>query len=177
MRILRILVIIAAILIVLGLIFLPSQWDVDVSVKINASSETVFPYINNLKKFGKWAPWQGIDSTMTLSYNNTSKGVGAESEWKSETQGNGRMRIIESIEFSKIKTALWLDGDYDGEPSLHAIFSLSQKEGVSEVHWIINEPVPYWNIFARLMLSVLNPMIEEAYQDGLNDLKALVEKL
>jgi effector-binding domain-containing protein len=177
MRFLRILVIIIAVLIVLGLIFLPSAWDIDKSTKINASAEIIFPHVNNLKKFNEWSPWNKLDTAIITTFSGAEEGVGAESEWKSETQGNGRMRIVESTNPTGISTALWFESEFEDEPSLHASFTLNEEEGVTDVHWIIKHDIPAWNIFARMMVFMATPMISETYADGLENLKVLTEKI
>ena len=176
MRFLRILAIIIAVLIILGLIFLPSAWDIDRSTKINASAEVVFPYVNNLKKFNEWSPWNELDTAIVTTFSGAEEGVGAESEWKSETQGNGKMKIIESTNPTGITTGLWFESEYEEEATLFASFTLDEEEGVTEVHWIIKQDIPVWNIFARMMVFIATPMISETYSDGLENLKVLSEK-
>ena len=53
----KILVGLAVLVLVIVSLFLPSNVSVARSTSIAAPPDTVFPYVNSLKKFNEWSPW------------------------------------------------------------------------------------------------------------------------
>ncbi len=44
-------------LLLLGSLLLPSQWQVERSLRVKAAPAEVFPYVNNLSKWPEWTAW------------------------------------------------------------------------------------------------------------------------
>ena len=111
--------------ILLGVAFaLPGQVTIARSVVINAPESVVFPYLNNVHRFGDWSPWASRDPQLTVSYSGPDQGKGAKVEWTSSkaSVGAGRMEITESNPNRHIDLAVdfnGLDGTsfYDVVPS------------------------------------------------------------
>ncbi len=106
----RILITVVVLLIVLAGIgmLLPRNVEVARSIEINATADKIFPLVNNPKNTELWSPWLSIDPNVKISYGDVVEGKGATMEWQSEhpNVGNGNVEIIESIENSKVVTAL-----------------------------------------------------------------------
>jgi hypothetical protein len=84
-------------LVLLGIgLFLPGRYRVERSVEIAASRESVFGKVADLRAWRQWGIWYERDPGMTVSYSPATTEVGAWSEWKSRTQGDGRMTITKS---------------------------------------------------------------------------------
>jgi hypothetical protein len=81
-----------ALLAVIGLL-LPGHYHVRRSTFISAPPAAIFPNIRDLKAWPKWGVWFERDPAMTIAYSPATAGVGAWSEWKSKSQGNGRMTV------------------------------------------------------------------------------------
>src|SRR5690242_14766011 len=58
-----------------------STFHIERTVTIKASPEKVFPLINDLHNWPRWAPQDREDSTMKRTFSDTTSGVGATSKW------------------------------------------------------------------------------------------------
>lgn len=53
-----VLIILVLVLVLIGIGYLlPDEAHVERDVRIDATPETVFPYVNNLRRFKEWSPW------------------------------------------------------------------------------------------------------------------------
>ena len=53
----------------------------------------IFPLVGDLKAWSQWGVWFKRDPAMQVAYSPATTGVGAWSEWKSKSQGDGKMTI------------------------------------------------------------------------------------
>ena len=91
-RFLGALVVLVVALAIVGL-FLPRHYAVSRSIVIAAPASAIYPNIGDLKGWSKWGVWFARDPAMEISYSPSTSGVGAWSDWKSKSQGNGRMTV------------------------------------------------------------------------------------
>ena len=85
-RVVLILLLFSAILIVISM-FLPSSFQMQRSIVIDADKELIFKQVNDLKNWKNWSPWGLKDETIYKveeAYSNPSNGVGASFEWDSD---------------------------------------------------------------------------------------------
>jgi hypothetical protein len=75
----------------------PSEFRVTRSARIGAPPETVFPHVNDLRKWEPWSPWAKLDPNGKTTFEGPGAGTGAVMSWVGNDQlGEGRMTIIES---------------------------------------------------------------------------------
>jgi hypothetical protein len=72
---------------------LPGHYRVERSTVIAARPAAVFPLVGDLKSWRQWGVWFGRDPAMQVGYSPATTEVGAWSQWKSKTQGDGKMTI------------------------------------------------------------------------------------
>jgi effector-binding domain-containing protein/ribosome-associated toxin RatA of RatAB toxin-antitoxin module len=87
MKILKYVLLLLLVLIVAGAIFVatrPNDYDVVRSKIIKAPINTVFNNINDYKNWEAWGPWMEDDSTIVVTYNEQTSGVGANYSWTSD---------------------------------------------------------------------------------------------
>ena len=143
------------------------------TILINASSQEIFPYLNNLKSFvDNWSPWTEKDPDATHEYNDIAEGEGAFYSWKGAPKkvGEGSMKIVESEKDKRVKVYL----QFKGRGDAHASWILDPQEGNTKVTWDFegdNGMNPISRIFGRFMDKFLGP----DYEKGLNKLKDVVE--
>jgi hypothetical protein len=82
----------AAVLVLAGFI-LPGHYRVERTAAIAAGPDAIFPLIGDLRAWPRWGVWFRRDPAMRIAYSPSTTGVGAWSEWKSESQGDGRMTV------------------------------------------------------------------------------------
>jgi hypothetical protein len=82
----------AAVLVLAGFI-LPGHYSVERTAVIAAKPAAIFPLIGDLRAWSRWGVWFRRDPAMRIAYSPSTTGVGAWSEWKSKSQGDGRMTV------------------------------------------------------------------------------------
>lgn len=171
-KVLLVLVILIALVAVIGFL-LPSDISVERSTTINASPASVYEEIANLRKTGKWSPWDLKDPNITYVFSGPDSGVGSKKEWSSEHDevGNGSQEVIEAIPNQKIRTELYFGG-FD-EPS-YANFILVENGDATDVTWTLEGDMGSNPIF-KIMGLFMDSMVGPEYEEGLANLKSRVE--
>jgi hypothetical protein len=175
------LVVIVGVIVVVGvaglLIYaatLPDNFRVSRSIKIKASPEKVFPYINNLKSFNEWNPFAKQDPGMVMTYFGPESGKGAGYSWNSNGRGGkGSSMITDSMYPLTVDMRLDMEKPMEGHPNI--VFALQPKGDATEVSWTMAGPYPY---FHRVMGTIFNTdkMIGGTFESGLSTLKAFAEQ-
>lgn len=162
----------ALVLILAGVaLALPGHVVVARSVVIGAPEYIVFPYLNDLRRFGGWSPWASRDPQLTVSYSGPDQGKGAKVEWSSAkaSVGNGSMEVTESNPSRHIDLAVVFNG-LDGT----SYYDIAPSGSGSKVTWGFGydsgaSPLKRWK---GLMLD---RYLGAEFRDGLQKLKDKVE--
>ena len=106
------LVAIVVIMVVVLLVYVsgqPGHVHVERSKVVNATTQDVWPYITDYKRFQEWSPWAGIDPAQKVEISEPSSGVGAWYTWAGNKDvGKGKMqkvaiedqkKVVEKLEF------------------------------------------------------------------------------
>lgn len=177
MKIVKKIVIAIVVLIILALVigfFSPRNVTLERSISIDASPASIYEEINGFKSFNKWSPWAKIDPENTdYTYDGPDTGVGSKMSWTSTNDqvGVGSQEIVESIPNEKVRTML-IFGDYP-DPN-YANFIITGDGESSAVLWTFEGDMgsnPIGKLFGLFMESMLGP----SYEEGLQNLKSLVE--
>ena len=159
-------------LVVVGL-FLPATSHVERSIKINASAEKLFPYVNDFKQFNKWSPWYGIDPNTQYTHSGPESGKGSKMSWVSDHSevGTGSQEIILSEPNTRVQTVL----DFGAQGNAEAEFLIAEAAGQSEITWSFSTDFGY-NLMGRYMgVLAMEKWVGGMYEKGLNKLKTLAE--
>jgi hypothetical protein len=150
---------------------LPGHVTVARSVVINAPEAVIFPYLNDLHRFGDWSPWAARDPQLTVAYSGPEQGKGAKVEWTSNkpSVGAGSMEIVESSPNRHIDLAVNFNG-LDGTSYYEVVPSGSG----SKVTWGFGyesgtSPLKRWKGL------LLDRYIGAEYRDALAKLKDKIE--
>ncbi len=85
----------------------PGSFRVARSTIINAPAETIFPLINDYRRWSAWSPYETKDPQMKRSYGRTTTGKGATYAWEGDSNvGAGNMAIADSVPPSKVHIKL-----------------------------------------------------------------------
>lgn len=102
---------------------LPSKFEITRSVSIKAPAEYTFEEINSLQNWDRWSYWNSLDTTMKVSWGESTIGQGGSYSWEGKEVGTGKLVITESVPFKTIKADLFFMDDtnaskagYDFEP-------------------------------------------------------------
>ncbi len=153
---------------VLGLI-LPKDYHYERYTQVNASKNTVFNQINNVKAWEAWGPWME-DESIKITYGDIIEGEGASYSWESEEAGAGNLKIIESIPAESIKTAV----DFGfGDPETGFWKFEDGENGGTKLTWGMDLTAPYpFNVTSYFMGD--GPM-NEMFDAGLASIKEITE--
>lgn len=152
----------------------PSTFHVQRMVSIKASPEKVFPLINDLRNWPRWAPQDREDPSIKRIFSGTSNGVGATSRWSgSGNTGKGLMTIIESDPPRSVAIAV----DWEKPFAARNIneFRLEPDGSGTRVTWSMTGP----NLFIMKIMSIFTNMdhlMGQHFERGLENLKADAEQ-
>ena len=151
----------------------PNNFRYERSNTINASPSTIFPHVNNLRKWEDWSPWAKIDPNCTTTYEGPAEGIGAITKWEGNAKvGKGIMTILESNPNELIKIKLEFLKPMKGIST--AEFTFKPEGGATNVIWSMYGE----NGFAgKLMSLVMNcdDMMAKQFDKGLAQLKTVSE--
>jgi hypothetical protein len=156
-------------LLIVGLA-LPGRIHVERSATVAAPTSTVFATLNSLRQFNTWSPWAKRDPAALYTFSGPDAGVGARMEWKSETIGNGTQEIIAVDAARRITVAL----DFGGMGKATAYYALEPVEAGTALTWGFDEDVGM-NLIGRYLGLIMNRMLGADYEEGLSNLKHLLE--
>lgn len=176
MKALKILLVLVAALLLaffgIGLM-LPSQASLSREIEIAAPPEKVFDTLNSFERFNEWSPWAALDPATRYTLEGPARGVGAVHSWSSEDPqvGSGRQEILRSEPHRLITVRLSFSG-FDAENLSH--YRLSPAATGTRVVWEYQTDVG-GQILGRYFLLMLDGMLGPQYEQGLAQLKQLLE--
>jgi hypothetical protein len=151
----------------------PDDFAVSRSITVNASPKKVFAQVNALKKWEAWSPWAKLDPEAVVTFEGPDRGKGATMAWDGNFEvGKGSMKIVESRPNEYVKYELDFIKPFKGTNT--SDFTLKREGNTTVITWGMQGKNDY---LAKVMSVVMNceGMIGEKYEEGLNNLKTLVE--
>ena len=152
----------------------PGEFNISRSAKMAAPPAAPFEQVNDFHKWQAWSPWDKIDPAMKRTYEGPESGVGAIYRWAGNSEvGEGNMTITESKPNDLIKIKL--------------VF-IKPMEGVSDTEFTFkpegNDTVVTWNMAGKnnfvgkafCLFMGMDKMIGEKFEEGLAEMKKIVEK-
>lgn len=152
----------------------PDAFQIERTLAMNATPETVFAQINDLHNFNRWNPFALADPAIVLSYTGAESGVGAAYAWNSSGRaGKGSMEIIRSTLYSNVL----MDLKFEKPFAAHNVaeFGIAPANEGSIVTWAMTGNNKF---IQKLMGAIFNmdKMVGGEFAKGLENLKALVER-
>jgi len=152
----------------------PSEYRVTRSITIAAPPATVFPHVNELKKWEPWSPWMKLDPNAKSTFEGPAAGQGAAMSWAGNNQvGEGKMTITESKPNERVQFHLEFYKPMAG--TSEAEFTFKPESNQTVVTWSMNGKN---NFIGKAMCMFMNmdKMVGGQFEKGLADLKARAEK-
>jgi len=163
-------IILIVIVVVVGL-FLPTSYEVQRSVVIDAPPAQIHKYVGDLNNWDYWEPWREGDPSIVITRGEKTRGIGASQSWIGDS-GDGALTFTKDSPDQGVEYDLVFDdGAYISQS---AIVYDPLEDGETKVTWTmlgdIGAPV-VGGYFALMM----NSMIGEMFDKGLSNLKNTVE--
>ena len=164
-----------AILVVLILAAMkPDTFRVERSVKINASTDKIYPLINDLHAFGTWSPFEKMDPDMQRRYEGPQAGVGAVYGWTGNgNAGDGQMEIVNAVPDEQVVMKLDFSKPFEAHNMVE--FSLVPEGETTKVTWAMYGPITFLPKIMHVIFD-MDKMVGSQFEDGLQSLKAIAEK-
>ena len=151
----------------------PGTFHIERSAIVQASPEKVFPLINDLHNWPRWAPQDRGDPTMKRTFSGAGSGTGAVSDWSGSGEtGQGRMTITQSLPPQSVTIAVDWQRPFRAR-NLNQ-FRLQPDGPNTRVTWSMTGP----NLFVMKLMSVfkdMDRMMGQHFEQGLNNLKTAAE--
>ncbi|WP_428677517.1 SRPBCC family protein [Reyranella sp.] len=152
----------------------PDAFRVERSTAMNAPAEKIFPYIDGLKRWTEWSPYEGRDPAMKRTYSGAESGKGAVYEWDGNDQvGKGRMEIVDSTPPHRVVIKLDFLKPFEGHNM--AELTVEPKGGQTIVTWAMYGPSTFMTKLIGTFMD-MDDMIGRDFAAGLAKLKTVVEK-
>ncbi|TPI61940.1 SRPBCC family protein [Mesorhizobium sp. B3-1-7] len=173
----------ATILIILALIIAavlvyaatrPNDFVVTRSASIKAPAETIFPLIDDFRRWPEWSPYEKLDPKMKRTLSGAESGKGAAYAWEGNSKaGKGRMEIVNSVPSSLVSLKLDFEKPFRANNTVD--FSLSPSGEGTTVTWAMRGARPF---VAKLMGLFMNfdTLIGKDFEAGLSNLRRLAER-
>ncbi len=153
---------------------LPATAHLERSIEINSPPATAFVVLNSFKRFQDWSPWKKYDPNAIVTTSGPETGVGAKQAWASEETGDGSQEIIASKPYEQIDVKL-VFGGFENDNYV-AVYKLEPVGATAtRVTWTFD--AQYSSMLGRYFGLMTDAMLGPDYEDGLANLKALVETL
>ena len=154
-----------------GGLLLPSTFTVQRSATINAAPDKVYELVADPKRWNDWGEWSRRDRAMTITYSGPASGPGAVWEWKSKSQGDGRMTFTAAEPGKRVAFDLFFP-DF-GTTSRGELNFAAEGTG-TRVTWTMNgdmgkNPIFHW------MALMMDGMVGKDFDAGLANLGKLAE--
>lgn len=151
---------------------LPKTAQLERSITIDAPKSVVFAVLNNFNWFNQWSPWYKLDPQAKIEISGKERGVGAKYRWQSDNQdvGTGSQKIVASVPYKSIETRL----DFGPQGKADAFYKLTGNANSTTVTWGFDTDFGM-NPIARYFGLLLETFLGPAYEEGLSNLKSLVE--
>ena len=170
----RILIGIVALLVLFFVVgfLLPREVRVERSVEIDAAPQAVFAMVNDFQQFNRWQPWALIDPSTRYVFEGPDTGAGSRMIWYSDHPqvGDGMQEILESLPYSRVRALL----DFGTGGMAYADYLIDAREGGSVLTWTLETDMG-GNPVGRYVGLMMDGMIGPSYEQGLSNLKAILE--
>lgn len=152
----------------------PADFRYERSTTIAAPPSAVFPHLNDLHKWQAWSPWAKKDPNAKTTFEGPATGVGSSMSWAGDKNvGEGKMTIIDSKPDELVTYQLDFIKPFAGTNV--AGFTFTPEGGQTKVVWSMTGKNTFF--FKAFSLFVdCEKMIGNDFEQGLRDLKAIVEK-
>lgn len=159
-----------AIFLLIGL-FLPARYQVQQSILVfNHTPDEAFAAVENYQMWKEWSPWH--DPEGRYEYSGEMSHLGARMDWDGPNAGKGSMTMIEKVQGEKIVSRLDFVSPLRGT-ALNSWGFRAYPEGC-EIIWTTEGENSY--PVGRYLMMFFRTRLENELKQGLNNLKALLEK-
>jgi uncharacterized protein YndB with AHSA1/START domain len=161
----------ALLIVGVGLV-LPSTFEVQRSIEINAAPEKVYDLVVDTRQWKNWTVWNQRDPAMRIVYSGPPFGMGAKWSWDSKTEGKGAMEFTRVEPNRRVEYRLAFP---DFNMTSSGALILEPKGKGTTVTWT-NAGDTGSNPLKHYLSAAMDRLVGPDFEQGLANLKALAEK-
>ena len=153
---------------------LSNTFQVQRSLRINASPEKIYPLINNMHGMNTWNPFAEADPEIKITYSGPESGKGARYDWTGNSKvGEGNIEITDAAAPNRVTLQLNMLKPLEAHNTV--VFTLVPNGNGTDVTWAMNGERPF---IGKVMDAVFNMdrMVGGQFEKGLAKLKSIAEK-
>ncbi|MCH9661691.1 MAG: SRPBCC family protein [Bacteroidetes bacterium] len=162
-------------IIVLLILIAPKKYQVSRSIVIDKPVSEVFQYIKQVKNQDHWSPWQKRDPNMKKTLTGVDGEVGFTTRWESDHKqvGHGEQEIKSIIENERMESELRFLKPFKSVSN--GYFTTEAEGNGTKVTWGFygTHKVP---VNVMMMFFNMDKAVGKDFEEGLTDLKAVLEK-
>lgn len=168
LKVLGIIIVLLAVIILVGGMFLPKNYSVSRSATIKASDSVIYNNIANLNEFYKWNPWSKMEPSAKTTITGPIGQPGHVYAWKGEETGSGQM-TLKKVEPNKL-VDIEMKFLEPWESVADTKFDLNPEADGTKVTWSMSGE---HNIISKWMcvFMSMDSMIGKDFESGLSALK------
>jgi len=155
-----------------------NTFQVQRSLRVNASPERIYPLINNMRGMNTWNPFAEADPEIKITYSGPESGKGARYDWTGNSKvGEGNIEITDVSAPNRVTLQLNMLKPLEGHNT--DVFTLVPNGNGTDVGtivtWAMSGERPF---IGKVMDAVFNMdrMVGGQFEKGLAKLKAIAEK-
>lgn len=152
----------------------PKYYDVSRSKEIAKPKVEVFEFLKYLKNQQQWSPWDKKEPNMEKRFTGTDGEVGAVNYWKGKKVGEGEQEITKIVEGERMEGELRFMKPFKSTSDSYLIAEeISPKE--TKVIWGFKGKNAFPMTIIALFMNI-DKMVGKDFEEGLQDLKVILEK-
>lgn len=169
LRILAVIIVVLAIIIFAGGMFLPKNYSVNRTTVINAPDSVIYKNIANFNEFYKWNPWAKMEPTAKTTFTGTVGQPGHTYSWVGKETGSGEMKILKVEPFKKIDIDLFFKEPFESHADTK--FDIVPEGNGNKVTWTMSGENNLISKWMCLIMGGMDKMIGKDFESGLASLK------
>ncbi|MES2560034.1 MAG: SRPBCC family protein [Bacteroidota bacterium] len=159
-------------LVLIAAAIMDKSYSLTKEVTINRPAMDVYNYMRMHSNQVEWSAWYKMDTLAKMEITGTDGEVGSAWHWDSEVTGKGEQKIVALEPGAKIACELHFIKPFEGLATNDVTF-----ESIDSTHTIVRNTFSGSSPYPMNIMSLCNDMmIGTPMQDGLNNIKAIMEK-
>ncbi|MFT6815977.1 MAG: effector-binding domain-containing protein [Sphingobacteriales bacterium] len=175
LKTLGIVLIALVVIVVIVSFFLPKEMSIEVSQDVDAEPMAAYMQVEDLEARNEWSTWSSVDTGMTTTVGETSKGVGASWSWDGPKSGKGYLTILEAEPYKSVTCEVVFEGAED-RPAIETWTFMPNDDNGTTVTYVYNGKM---NSIVEKYISALfmKGMMTDMYVAALSSIKKRAEAM
>ncbi|MFA5511082.1 MAG: SRPBCC family protein [Candidatus Kapaibacterium sp.] len=153
-------------------LFMPSEYQIEKSVVIDAPLELVYTQCLDLNNYNQWNTWYEEEPSAYLPIE-MQAGVGQVSKWNGDVVGTGKITVTKDDRYSHIEKKLEFEEPFESVTSVW--YDFEEINGKTSVVWSAGGDLSYpIEVFMKVMIE---SNLSNDFNHGLTNLKKRCEEM